>query len=86
MAAGGIVATATMAEVGFWADFMAWVKRMPVWSFPRPVTRLDSLVDLATVYYDRAMIKRLETMFIFEQRPKVRQLPMGKEIKLFQYA
>jgi hypothetical protein len=35
LAAGAGVTAATMAEVGFFAEFMVWVKRLPVWSIPK---------------------------------------------------
>jgi hypothetical protein len=31
---GGLTATATMAEAGMLAEFLSWLKRKPVWSFP----------------------------------------------------
>jgi hypothetical protein len=30
----GLVASATMAQAGMVAEFMDWLKRKPVWSFP----------------------------------------------------
>ncbi len=33
---GGLVATATMAEAGAFAEFMDWIRRAPAWSFPSP--------------------------------------------------
>lgn len=35
LAAGAGVATATMAEVGFFAEFISWVKRSPKWFIPK---------------------------------------------------
>jgi hypothetical protein len=71
MAAGGMVATATMAEVGFWADFMVWVKRMPTWSFPKPlvsatISQFDDYISfnqLAAVYYDKKAVEALNNSF-----------------------
>lgn len=31
---GAIVATATMGDVGIWAEIMSWLRRKPVWSIP----------------------------------------------------
>ena len=52
LAAGAGVTAATMAEVGFFAEFMAWVKRLPVWSIPKnaghnPYQNYVNLSDLA---------------------------------------
>ena len=33
-ACAGVVATATMAEVGMWAELMDWLQRKPVFSIP----------------------------------------------------
>jgi hypothetical protein len=44
LASGGLVATATMAEAGMLAEFMSWLKRAPVWSFPSP----DKLLAVPT--------------------------------------
>jgi len=33
-AGAGVVATATVADVGMWAEMMSWLQRKPVWSIP----------------------------------------------------
>jgi hypothetical protein len=97
MCGGGVVATATMAEVGFFAEFMAWLKRKPVWSFPSKPAVVTigsyadfiSISDLATVYYDRVFIESLKCKTSVGVWEQVRPLPPPhneKAIKMFQYA
>jgi hypothetical protein len=38
LAAGAGVAAATMAEAGFWSEFLSWLKRKPVHSIPLNAT------------------------------------------------
>ena len=98
MCGGGLVATATMAEAGFFADFMAWVKRRPVWSFPTKPKVLGGYAEfthtvdfekLATIYYDKVAIDNLKANLSFVELCKPRDLPAAikeKSIQMFQYA
>lgn len=47
---GGLVATATMAEAGAFAEFLDWIKRAPAFSFasPKPLPLFD-LISAATL-------------------------------------
>lgn len=65
LAGGGLVASATMAEVGIWAEFMSWLQRKPVWSFPVPVVASECLPRLATIWYNKAALDRLKENFAF---------------------
>lgn len=47
MFGGGLVASATMQEVGFFAEFMAWLKKKPAWSIPTP---MPTYPDLWAIY------------------------------------
>ncbi len=38
LTSGGLVASATMAEAGVFAEIASWLKRQPVWSIPKNVT------------------------------------------------
>ena len=51
---GGLVATATMAEAGFFADFLSWIKRRPVWSIP-------STLNVLTAEKISVAVKQLST-------------------------
>ena len=100
MCGGGLVATATMAEVGFFAEFMAWVKRMPVWSFPPKLpirtfvggAKFESVLGLehlATIYYDRKAIENLKANMPIWAAMEPRKLPAetnNKSIQMLRYA
>jgi hypothetical protein len=48
----GVVATATIAEAGMLAEFMSWLKRNPVWSFPSKAKSLTYFdLNAATINY-----------------------------------
>ncbi len=88
MCGGGLVATATMQEVEFFAEFMAWLKRRPAWSFPNPsigpYVDFMNFSDLGQVYFDK--IKQNST---FVECSLLRPLPAAhrhKAIQMFQYA
>lgn len=97
MCGGGLVATATMAEAGFFAEFMAWLKRKPVWSFPPVRTMvggakyesLSNLQHLATIYYDKKALENLKANLPFVAAFEPRVLPQGareKSIQMLNYA
>lgn len=98
MCGGGLVATATMNEVGFFAEFMAWVKRNPVWSIPAnpkvlggyaEFVRLSNLSELATIYYDRKAIENLRNNSPLKAISEPRSLPTeikGKSIQMLSFA
>lgn len=53
-ATSGVIATATAAEVGMWAEFMSWIRRSPAWSFSSqpfkfPIDPLFSQIDAITL-------------------------------------
>src|SRR6266404_555959 len=45
---GGLVASAIMAEAGALSEFLSWLKRAPVWSFPTPARNIAPMWDEIT--------------------------------------
>jgi hypothetical protein len=94
MCGGGMVATATMAEVGFFDEFMAWVKRMPVWSIPsKPTVHIQSYAEytsilglhsLATIYYGKKAIENLRANMPFIAMMEPRNIPEANKEKSIQ--
>ena len=94
---GGVVASATMAEAGFLADFMAWLKRKPVWSIPKTLavnpyiaeySQFSGLSQLATIYYDRKAIENLRANLMFQSFSDIKPLPEQREksIQMIRFA
>ena len=46
LAGGGLVASASMAEAGFLADFLSWLKRRPAWSIPKDAGKYLTASDI----------------------------------------
>lgn len=54
---GGLIASATMAEAGFFAEFMDWLRRKPAWSIPakRPINAVIGQYADFVSYSDLAL-------------------------------
>lgn len=83
---GGLIATATMAEAGLFAEFMDWLRRKPVWSIPANPFYSKEFSTLATIYYNRAALDALKRNLVFATFSALRPLPImssdGKVITL----
>lgn len=53
---GGLVATATIQEAGMLAEFMDWMKRKPVWSFPSKSRTYDDINAITLKYVTPCLI------------------------------
>ena len=83
LAGSGLIASATMAEVGLWAEFVDWLRRRPVWSFPTSTSEFTYYdVNVVTMRY----ITENFVDLYFKESPVFRKLcythPAGSEITL----
>ena len=83
---GGVIAAATTAEIGMWAEFMNWLQRKPVWSIPAKPIYAPDLSQWAIVYYNRKSIERLKENFTLYAMPRVVKGEKYLDIKIYRYA